>query len=156
MKRRSTHMTRLNRERLYLFAFVFYLIFTGSAIAADSVVVIVNADNPANSLSISDVKKYYENDLLRWPDGKKITLYDLKVKDKARRGFSNTVLGREPGKIAMEWANRKITNTAKNPPRTVQSSTLMQARVGGDSGAIGYLRRSAVTSNKVKIVTVIK
>ncbi|MEE8433066.1 MAG: hypothetical protein V3S16_17600 [Candidatus Desulfatibia sp.] len=156
MKRISTHMTRINGKTLYLFTVVFYLILTGSAIAADPVVVIVNAGNPATLLTISDVKKYYENDLLRWPDGKKITLYDLKVKDKARREFSNAVLGREPGKIAMEWANRKITNTAKNPPRTVQSSTLMQARVGSDSGAIGYLLKSEVTNKKVKIVTTIK
>ena len=156
MKKTSAHMTRINGKTLYLFAVIFYLMLTGSAIAADPVVVIVNASNPATSLSINDVKKYYENDLLRWPDGKKITLYDLKVKDETRREFSNTLLGREPGKVAMEWANRKITNTAKNPPRTVRSSTLMQARVGSDSGAIGYLRKSEVTNKKVKIVTIIK
>ncbi len=124
--------------------------------AADPVVVIVNTDNPVTSLDLDTVRKYYENDLLQWEDGRKITLYDLRVKDEARGTFSRDVLQKEPGTVAMEWANKKITNTAKNPPRTVSSEVLMQARVGKDPGAIGYLRRSTLSSDQVKVVATLE
>ncbi len=124
--------------------------------AADPVVVIVNTANPVTSLDLNTVRKFYENDLLQWDDGKKITLYDLRVKDEARQRFSREVLQKEPDMVAMEWANQKITNTAKNPPRTVSSEVLMQARVGKDPAAIGYLHRSELSSDQVKVVATLE
>jgi hypothetical protein len=44
--------------------------------AADPVVVIVNKADPVTSLDLGTVRKYYENDLLQWEDGRQITLYD--------------------------------------------------------------------------------
>jgi len=134
----------------------FSLFSTALAKAGEAVVVIVSADNPMKALSVEEVHKYYENDILNWPNGKKIVLYDLRTKDEARQRFSEAVLGKDPQKVAMEWANKKITNTAKNPPRTVRSAILMQERVAKDPNAIGYMLKSDVTSNKVKIVTTIE
>jgi ABC-type phosphate transport system substrate-binding protein len=110
--------------------------------AADPVVVIVNTDNSVTSLDVDTVRKYYENDLLQWEDGRQITLYDLRVKDEARGTFSREVLQKEPDAVAMEWAHKKISNTAKNPPRTVSSE--------------GYLHRSAVSSGDVKVVATLE
>jgi len=134
-------------------SFLFYLT---SPAGAGEVVVIVNADNPVKALSIEEVKHYYENDILNWPNGKKIRLYDLRTQDPAREKFSEAVLEKEARKVAMEWAGKKIANTAKNPPKTVRSAPLMQARVAKDPNAIGYLLKSDVTSRKVRIVTTIE
>jgi ABC-type phosphate transport system substrate-binding protein len=95
--------------------------------AADPVVVIVNKADPVTSLDLGTVRKYYENDLLQWEDGRQITLYDLRVKDEARGTFSREVLQKEPDAVAMEWAHKKISNTAKNPPRTVSSEGIFAA-----------------------------
>ncbi len=133
-----------------------FLFFTASAGAGEAVVVIVNADNPVKTLSVEDVRHYYENDVLNWPNGKKIHLYDLLTQDPAREKFSDTVLEKDAQKVAMEWAGRKITQTAKNPPKTVRSATLMQARVARDPNAIGYLLKGNITSKKVKVVTTIE
>lgn len=137
-------------------ALSFSLFSTARAKAEEAVVVIVNAGNPMKSLSLEAVRKYYENDIINWSNGKKIVLYDLRTKDEARQRFSEAVLGKDPQKVAMEWANKKITNTAKNPPRTVRSAILMQERVAKDPNAIGYMLKSNVTSREVKIVTTIE
>ncbi len=134
----------------------FSLFSTALANAGEAVVVIVSANNPVKALSVEQVHKFYENDIVNWSNGKKVVLYDLRTKDEARAKFSEAVLGKEPSKVAMEWANRKITNTAKNPPRTVRSAILMQERVAKDPNAIGYLLKSDVKSSKVKIVTTIE
>ena len=153
----------LTQRKKALPRFAVTLLFLGLSVfpahpvtATDPVVVIVNTANPATSLDVATIRKYYENDLLRWEDGREITLYDLRVKDAARQTFSREVLQKAPDTVAMEWANRKITNTAKNPPRTVSSEVLMQARVGKDPGAIGYLRRSTLSSGDVKVVATLE
>jgi ABC-type phosphate transport system substrate-binding protein len=124
--------------------------------AGQAVVVIVSTANPVTSLSIDQVNKFYENDILHWDNGKRVVLYDLRTQDEARKKFSTIVLGKDPEKVAMEWANKKITNTAKNPPSTVRSAVLLQERVAQNPNAIGYLLKSELTSKGVKIVTTIE
>jgi ABC-type phosphate transport system substrate-binding protein len=143
---------------MWFFAVMVVLMFfrSGTVLANDSVVIIVNAANNVDSLTLHQVQEFYHNEKFMWPDGKKVTLYDLTVKDGARRKFSNIVLGQEPEKVAMEWANKKITNTAKNPPRMVRSTILMQNRVAKDPGAIGYLRKSDLTRTGVKVIAIIE
>ncbi|MDX1763465.1 MAG: hypothetical protein R3231_04020 [bacterium] len=126
------------------------------ALAEEPVVIIVNAENKMASLTAEEVAQFYNNDKLTWPDGNQVVLYDLKVKDEARVRFSQHVLHKDPEKVAMEWASRKITNTAKNPPRTVSSALLMETRVAKDPAAVGYLLQSQVTSDRVKVVHVIQ
>ena len=140
---------------IFFFLFSFLFLLPGGAMA-EPIAVIVNAANPVNSLSISDIKKYYENDLVAWSDGSRVILYDLPVKVEGRKFFSEKVLGKMPAEIAREWANRKITNTAKNPPITLILDLLVQKRVGMAKGAIGYLPKMKVNSNKVKIVAVLE
>ena len=138
-------------------AALFFIAPHAGALAGDGpIAIIVNKDNPVQSLTLDDIKKFYENDVLQWPDGKRVVLYDLPIKDDARKTFSKRVLGKEATAVAMEWANKKITNTAKNPPLTLKSSVLTRARVGKDPSAIGYLPKSAVKGGKVRIVAVIE
>ncbi len=135
---------------------IFLLLLSSGAAKAEPVVVIVNANNPVQSLTIEDLKKYYENDIIRWSDGKRIFLIDLSIDNSARQKFSTIVLKREAIDVAREWANRKLTNTGKNPPLVVKSELLVQARVGRILNAIGYLPKSHVTSDKVKIVLTVE
>lgn len=134
------------------------LIFTTpiKAISAEEVAIIVSVDNPISKMSLDEIKNYYDDNVLNWPGGDKVVAYDLPTKHDARKVFSNAVMGKNARDVAMEWANRKITNTAKNPPYTLKSEVLIQNKVGKDSNAIGYILKSKVTSSKVKIVAVIK
>ena len=136
---------------------VFFLFssLSGSAIA-EEIAVIVNNDNPVQTLSLEEIKKLYENDVLTWSDGSRVTLYDLPVKNEARKVFSTACLGKSAREVTREWANKKITNTAKNPPFTLRSEILIQDKVSKSISAIGYMSKSKVTSDKVRIIAVIE
>ncbi|MBI5327357.1 MAG: hypothetical protein HZB80_03550 [Deltaproteobacteria bacterium] len=123
--------------------------------SAEQIAVIVNKANQVSKMSSDEVKKLYTNDVLTWSDGKNVNLYDLSTGDPARKDFSNKVLGKDAEKVAEEWANKKITNSAKNPPITVKSSILVLDRVGKDVSAIGYLLKKDVKGENVKIIATI-
>ena len=126
---------------------------SGPAIAGEPVAVIVHRDNPADKLSEPEIERIYINNVLSWPDGMPITIYDLAISDPLRYDFSYKILGRVPAKIAEQWAHLKITNQAKNPPLTIKSEALIIRRVSRQKGAIGYVSLGLVQDNKdVKII----
>lgn len=159
MKNISKYLPRQRKEAFLLFlAVATSLCLAGAplALSEEPLVVIVNAGNNITSITTEELAQFYTNAKLTWPNGKQVVLYDLKVKDEARVRFSRKVLNKDPEKVAMEWASKKITNTAKNPPRTVSSPLLMETRVAKEPAAVGYLLKSQVTSDRVKIVHVIE
>lgn len=109
---------------------------------AETMVVVVNKNNPIVSLSIAQVKRIYSDDMVRWPNGEKIRVYDLPVDNSDRAHFSKSVIGKNAAKVASEWANKSVTNTAKNPPKIVKSKVLMLYKVSKSKMAIGYLPAS--------------
>ncbi|MEK6531926.1 MAG: hypothetical protein AABZ23_05485 [Deltaproteobacteria bacterium] len=145
----------VGRIGVFLGALVLSAFAFASVAGAESIAFIVNAGNPASSMSPAELKRLYENDTVKWPDGKNIVLYDLPVKNDARKKVSTAVLGKEAEEVARDWANKKITNTAKNPPVVVSSGVLVQSRVAEDPGAIGYMPKGDVTNAKVRIIAVI-
>ncbi len=148
------------RIKIYLLSVamtvVLALTYTISA-SAEPVAVIVNSSNDIPWLSISSIKKIYNNDILRWPDGTPIIIYDLSIDNPVRELFSSRILGRRPEKIAEQWAHRKITNQALNPPVTIKHQNLLLRRVALDGGAIGYVSLSVASNNPdVRIVFTIQ
>ena len=122
---------------------------------AENIVVIVN-DSNNQSLTSSDVKAIYSDNIIQWNDGTSIKAYDLPVKDESRESFSQKVLGTSARATAKEWANRKITNTAKNPPKT-KKERLVVASVKKKANAIGYVSESAIKGQDgVKVIMTIK
>lgn len=127
------------------------------AFAGEPVAVIVHRDNPVDELSEPEIERIYINNVLKWPDGVPITIYDLATSDPLRYDFSYRVLDRAPAKVAEQWAHLKITNQAKNPPLTIKSEALIIRRVSSQKGAIGYVSLGLVKGNKdVKIVYTLK
>ncbi len=125
--------------------------------SAEPVAVIVNSSNDIPALSVSSIKKVYNNDILRWPNGVPILIYDLGIDNPHRELFSSRILGRRPEKIAELWAHRKITNQALNPPVTIKHQKLILRRVALNEGAIGYVSLSLASDNPdVRIVFIIQ
>jgi ABC-type phosphate transport system substrate-binding protein len=119
--------------------FALLLLSSTKALAEDRVAVIGNNDNSMDTISIPMLKRMYNNDLLKWPDGVAVILYDLDVYNPIRKTFSMYVLGRKPERIAEDWAHKKISNQALNPPNTIKSERLIIRRVSMQRGAIGYV-----------------
>lgn len=144
--------------RVIILSLAFTLLLTDINVAEiEPVAVIVNKDNPIKLLSESDIRKIYTNTILKWPDGKMITLYELAIDNPLRNVFSEKVLRKSPYKVAYEWAHLKITNQAKNPPLTMKNQLLLINKVSIEMGAIGYVSFSAAKGNTaVKIVSIIQ
>lgn len=118
---------------------------------AEKVVVIVNEAN-GQSLSVNDIKGIYTDNVIQWSDGSEISSYDLPVKNGSREVFSQNILGTSATDVAKSWANRKITNTAKNPPKT-KKEKLVVLSVAKKKNAIGYVSESAVAGKSgIKVV----
>ena len=120
-----------------------------SASAADFVV-IVNKENPAETLSKSDVKKYFFKNLALWNDGIKVIPVDYKDTSALAESFSMGVLG-----MKLEEKNRKmianVFSGKSTPPVQKATEDEVIATVASERGAIGYVSRSSDTS-KVKVV----
>lgn len=121
------------------------LLSLNSSLAGESVVVIVNAAN-TQELSEQQVKNIYADIVTEWNNGKKITVYNLRVDHEAREAFSQQVFGDSAQKLAAAELNRKITNTIKNPSKT-KSARLVTKLVGKNPNAIGYIPASMAQGN---------
>jgi len=115
-----------------------------SAVAGESVVVIVNEANQ-QSLNQSEIKNIYSDQIITWENGNKIAAYELPTRSTARETFSNQVLGKSAKQAASFWANKKVTNTGKNFPKTKRESSVISA-VKRNPDAIGYVSEKAATS----------
>ena len=134
------------KKGLITFCTVLYMIMMGTAMADDKVVVIVNEAN-SQMLSTTDLKNMYNDIVIHWTNNQPIDLYDIPVAAQARKIFSEKVLGVSPSEAARDWANRKITNTAKNPPKTTKEA-LVPKFVANDPNAIGYVNASEAEGKK--------
>jgi len=133
-----------------------FLALSADTAFSESIAIIVNRDNPVKSLSEQDLKKFYSDISVKWASGDRVKIYDLPINDEARRIFSAKILKRSPEDVTMEWANKRITNTAKNPPNTLKSQVLMQSKVASEKGGLGYMFADKVNHKKVKVVLTIK
>lgn len=143
------------RSALFIIAFAALLTFQAVQAFAETVAVIVNSSNQQKSVSIEEIRKFYANAVLEWPDGTPVTLYDLAINDPARSVFSEKVLKKSPMSVAEDWAHLKITNQAKNPPIAMKSEALIVRRVSREKGAIGYVTLEAARQKEgVRIVNI--
>ena len=145
-------------KRYLLLSIVMVAVFFSSAQSnGEPVAVIANENNGMAQISMSMLKKMYNNELLKWPDGVPVILYDLDVYNPVRKSFSLSVLGRKSEKIAEQWAHRKITNQALNPPNTIKSERLIIRRVSIQRGAIGYVSLSRTKDRAgIKILAILE
>ncbi len=131
------------------------LTVAGGASASDLIVVIVNEKNPSTAIGMEQLRKIYEDRMLKWEDGTPITVYDLTVSDPVRENFYQTVFGTPSEKMAEMWAHLKITNQAKNPPINVKTEYQVMRMVSKEEGAIGYVTLSSAKNGEVQGLKVI-
>lgn len=91
----------------------------------------------------------------KWPNREHINIVDLPMEDATRIFFSRKVLERNPEDVMMEWASKRITNTANNPPMIIKSPVLVQSWVATQKWAIGYIPANLVDPTKVKVALTI-
>ena len=107
------------------------------ALGGESIVVIVNAEN-TQTLTEQQIKNIYSDIVTHWENGNKIDVFNLAVEEDARETFSQKIFGESSRQLAAAEANRKITNTIKNPTKT-KGARLVAKLVSKNPNAIGYV-----------------
>jgi ABC-type phosphate transport system substrate-binding protein len=137
-----------NRKTIvYLTASVLAL---SAAAASAEIVVIVNPNNPASSLTNAQVAAMYLGNASAFPDGGKAALTDQTEAASIRGDFYQKATGRSASQAKAAWA--RITFTGKGtPPKELKSDADVKAFVANEPKAIGYVD-SSVVDGSVKAV----
>ena len=115
--------------------------------------VIVNKDNPTETLSKSDVSKYLLKKRTKW-DGlsAKVEPIDLGEDSLVREAFSKDVHGRSIAFIQRYWQKQIFTGRGIPPPQVGDDAAVVSF-VSSQPGAIGYVSQGARIDG-VKVVSV--
>ena len=94
----------MKKSILTLIAFLVLALSAGLAVA-EPVAVIVNSAN-TQAVSQDDVKKIYNDQVITWSNGDKISVYNLPIAAAARETFSQKILGISAEMAAAAESNR--------------------------------------------------
>lgn len=105
---------------------------------ADTVVVVVSAENPVEEIPRRALADIYLGRSNTFPDGSAAVPVDQKPGSPARRAFYETFLGRSPSEVKAHWSKMIFTGRGR-PPEDLPDGEAVKERVAGDPNAIGYL-----------------
>ncbi|NCP63559.1 MAG: hypothetical protein GW763_15100 [Paraglaciecola sp.] len=117
---------------------------------ATAFVVVVNKNNPIESLSKREVIDIYMGRFLTFPDGEHVQPLDLPSQSSLKNDFYVSLVNQDERKIKAYWARLLFSGRAK-PPETLDSIAAILAKVEKINQAIAYIPATAVTDN-VKVV----
>lgn len=138
------------------FALLLILSAFKSETNANDFVIIVNGANPVTSLTVTQVKLTYLRKINRRWEGlnKNILPVDRKVDCDVKRFFLKTVLQMTNDELNRYFTEREYQN-AEPPPAKLVSDDEVLNYVSNNVGAIGYVKKSAVSS-KYNVKTVLE
>jgi len=115
------------------------LVFGGGASGDDlGFAVIVNAANPVESLSRSELSNIFLKQESAWPDGQVILPVDQAESSPVRAEFSRVVLRRPVAAVKSFWQKQIFSGSAV-PPVEKTSSADVAIYVSNFRGAVGYV-----------------
>jgi len=122
----------------------------GATTASAQVAVIAHQDVPADSLTKNDLLNYYIGDVQSWDDGLTVVVYDLKSRGPVRDAFYE-YLGKTSSRMRSIWLKRKLSGEG-DPPESFETQEDLLKRVASTPGAIGFVQKSIVSDEAVKIL----
>ncbi|MBI5415400.1 MAG: hypothetical protein HZA29_01145 [Candidatus Omnitrophica bacterium] len=117
------------------------------------VVVIVNKNNPVQTVKKSVLVRYFLKKTTSWDKGTRVVPIDLTVNDPVRQEFSEGILQKSPHEVEEYWIAESLTG-GKSAPEIVSDFALVKKRVAADVGALGYVDKTQVDET-VKVVEVV-
>lgn len=116
--------------------------------------VIVNAANPAVTMTRAQVARFFLKEDTTWPDRAPVDPVDLAPTSPTRARFSKAVLGRSVKAIEAYW-HRKVFRGEDVPPVFTSSEEGAVFFVASDPNAIGYVSIAAAQGEGIKIVPIV-
>jgi ABC-type phosphate transport system substrate-binding protein len=108
--------------------------------AGDPIVVIVNAANPVDSLTVSDLKKLFLSDRSKWDTGKSVAPVMVTAGAPERTSFLKIVCGMSDADFSKYFLQAAFTGKSATPPKEVSSAAGLKAFVTSSPGAIGFVK----------------
>ena len=124
--------------------------FSFSSVASAGVVVIVNPEVKATSLTEVDVREIYLGRTDMLPDGTKVAPVDLAEGSATRIPFLEKIVGKSEFQFRSFWT-RQLFNGKGRPPRVVTSDADVVRLVASEKGLIGYVDSKSI-SPRVKVL----
>ncbi len=112
----------------------------GAKAAGDPIVVIVNASNPVDNLSVGELKKLFLSDRSRWDTGKAVAPVMLAAGAPERAAFLKIVCGMSDADLSKYFLQAAFTGKSATPPKEVGNAGAVRAFVAASPGAIGFVK----------------
>ena len=103
-----------------------------------ALLVIVNPNNPVQSLDALQLSALFTSNRRFWPNGDAVVAFNAPPRSANRAFFDRIVLGLTPDQAGRFWIDRQVRGGAR-PPRTAHSTRLAHAAVKKLRNAITYV-----------------
>lgn len=119
---------------------------------SDDVIFIVNAENTAEKLTVTEIRDFYFKRKRRWNNGESIRFMD-RTNEPLREIFFKKYINKSTSDVELFWIGQKLYSGDSAPLKEASDSTAMSF-VGSLKGAIGYISVTAVVHKNVKVIKV--
>ena len=126
----------------------------GAMTASAQVAVIAHKDVPTDSITKDDLLNYYLGDVQSWGDDLDVVVFDLKARGPVRDTFYE-YLGKTSSRMRSIWLKRKLSGEG-DPPESFETEGELLERVASTPGAIGFVQKSNVNDDMVKVLVEIE
>jgi len=114
------------------------------------VVVIVHPSHPNDSMSSTEIERYYMGKTISFQNGRTAIPLDLPQGSYESEIFLHEVIGRTDAQYQAYWSRLFFTRKG-TPPKVIATSAAVMATVANNRDAIGYVDESVVDAS-VKVV----
>ena len=115
--------------------------------------VIVNASNPANSISKAELSRIFLKKKTEWSSGRQVIVVDQSERSATRARFSVAVLGKDVPTMKAYWQASLFSGRGV-PPVEQGTDGQVANYVAANDAAIGYVSASAPLPAGVKVIEV--
>ena len=123
-------------------------------VAANEIVVIVNAANPVTALDKAAIKAYYMKQKPTWADGERVRSVDIPDDPAARTEFVTKILGLSIAEFERHWIAQQYAS-GDGPPAKAPDEAAVIKLVQLFKGGIGFVSKAALDKAgdaRVKVV----
>lgn len=116
------------------------------------VVFIVNAENPVQKLTVTELRDFYFKRKRRWSNGENVRFMD-RTTGPLRDIFLKKYIEKSTSEVELYWIGQKLYSSDSAPLKESSDATTMNF-VASLKGAIGYVSNKAVLRKNTKIVKI--
>jgi len=127
-------------------------LFILSASASAEIAIIVNAQNPVNGLTRSQVSDIFTKRTKNWPDGMPSKFFD-RTDSEIRNDFLRTIIKKTPREMEIYWIGQKLYS-GQSAPSQVSTNQMVEIMVSRFPGGIGYVSKDYEPTRAVKKIVV--